>query len=124
MAQVPDITELINTENMEAEQKVKLLALVKEYEKIFWRPGMKLTTTHLVEPEIDTGDNPPVTVKPYKTAQKLQQPLREEIQELLHQEIIEPIDHSPWNSPAILLTKQVHGKTKRRLALTFEQLTL
>lgn len=119
LTKIQDVRELIKTEHMDEEQKAKLFELVKEYEDIFWRPGMKLTTTHLAEAEIDTGDNQPVSVKPYRTPQKLQQPLKDEIKDLLEQEIIEPIDHSPWNSPAILLTKQVLGKTKRRLVIDF-----
>ena len=121
MKQVKDITELIDTSGITEEQRTKLINLVKEYEDIFWRPGMKLTTTHLVQAEIDTGDHPPVMVKPYRTPQKQLQPLKEEIQDLLNQEIIEPIEHSPWNSPAILLTKETHGKIKRRLVIDFRK---
>ena len=123
-AKVKDIAELIETSHMTSEQRKQLLSLVREFRDIFWLPGDKLTTTPVIQAEIDTKDHEPISVKPYRTPQKMLQPLKEEIKDLLEQDIIEPADSSPWNSPAILLSKEVNGKIKRRLVIDFRRINI
>ena len=55
--------------------------------------------------DIPTGDSPPIRLPPYRLAHTTQVFLREEIQTLLKQGIIEP-SKSPWAAPIVLVPKK------------------
>lgn len=101
------------------EIKKSLIELLIKYDDVFYKPGDKLSTTDRIEADIETGTHPPISRKPYKIAHKLVEPLRNEINELLNQDIIEEANLSPWNSPIILITKPTENGIKSRLVVDF-----
>lgn len=117
-----DVTKLIDTQHLNRESRGQLLQLIREFKDIFWLPGDKLTVTPRLTAQIETGNNQPVSKRPYRTAEKLLQPLRNEIEDLLEQDIIRPSMNSPWNSPCMLLSKKIDGKIKYRLVIDFREL--
>ena len=117
-----DVTKLINKSELTEYQYNKLCALVNKYKSIFWTPNKKLSATNKMTASIDTGDAGPVTVKPYRPPPALLPPLKKELEDLLSQDIIKKIDHSPYNAPCILLKKQKNGVTKYRLVIDYREL--
>lgn len=105
-----DVTKLIETEHLNAEQTDQFLHLTSEFKDIFWLPGDKLSMTPKLTAQIDTGDHQPVSKRPYRGADNLLKPLKEEIQDLLDQDIIRPSMHSPWNSPSITLQRRKYQR--------------
>ena len=59
----------------------------------------------LVHHDILTGNSPPIRLPPYRLAHTPQEVLREEIKNLLEENIIEP-SKSPWSAPIVLIPKK------------------
>ena len=87
----------------------KLDALLKEYETQFAKDEISIGTTPLTEMTIDTGDSEPVSQKPYPTAMKHYQWVKEEIEKLLTVKVI-CSSRSSWLAPIIVVPKGDGGK--------------
>ncbi|CAB3247287.1 unnamed protein product [Arctia plantaginis] len=75
--------------------------LLTEYSSIF---NKNTKPTSFAVHRIDTGNHPPISVKPYRLSLTRQQQLREKIDEMLKDDIIEESDSS-WSAPVILVPK-------------------
>lgn len=64
-----------------------------------------LTKTHLIEHDIDTGDETPFRSKSYPMSPPLLLKLQEEVKRLVKREIIEQIHFSEWLNPVICVKK-------------------
>lgn len=118
-----DIEKLCETSHLSDTDAAQLIALLKEYEHIFFRKGQKLSVTPAGKMDIDTGDHRPICEKPRPIAHHLQRELDLEIDQLLQEGIIEPRDNNVWNSNIILLRKTTDsGEVKRRLCLDLRRL--
>ena len=89
------------------EEKAELSKLIGKYDDIF-RPGEDPTPT--IKHYIDTGNNPPVAVPPYRMSPPKKEILKKELDELLANGTIEECE-SPWASPVVLVPKP-NGKTR------------
>ena len=117
-----DVSKMIEKGNMTDGQYRRLQRLVRQYKEIFWLPGDILSKTDKVTARIDTGDAPPVSVKPYRPPPALIPQMKTEIDDLLKQGIIVPSDNSPWNAPALLISKKKDGVTKARLVVDYRSI--
>ncbi|XP_047987218.1 uncharacterized protein LOC125227069 [Leguminivora glycinivorella] len=61
--------------------------------------------TTLIEHAIDAGDHAPIAVPPYRLSPVRREQLKNEIDKMLTEGIIEPAS-SPWSAPAILVPKK------------------
>ena len=88
-----------------AEQRQKMKDLLIKYRNVFSTnpkgPGL---VTH-VEHVIDTGDTRPIKQRSYRTSQKEDQYLKQEVEEMIDNGIIRP-SASPWSSPVVLVGKK------------------
>ena len=76
--------------------------LKKEYPKVFCDlPGR----TDLCTLKIDTGDAPPIALRPYRPPDKMREGVRQEIDRMLEMGVAEP-SHSPWASPIVPVPKK------------------
>ena len=88
--------------------------LCSEFETIFSKDSADLGKTPLLKMDIPTGDNPPITQRPYTLALKHVQWVQEEI-EILEKAGIIAKSVSPWASPiVIVLKKTAPGEPPRR----------
>jgi len=78
-----------------------------------------LTVTHSIPPT----DDIPIYKKPYRYGLKQREEMKNQIQELLEQEVIRH-SHSPWSAPVWLVPKKMDlsGKQKWRLVVDFRKL--
>ena len=88
--------------------------LCSEFETIFSRDSADLGKTPLLKMDIPTGDNPPITQRPYTLALKHVQWVQEEI-EILEKAGIIAKSVSPWASPIVIVPKKTApGEPPRR----------
>lgn len=83
------------------EQRSELNKLLSQFEDVF-QPGEE--STPKVQHYIDTGDNPPVAVPPYRMSPPKKELLKKELDELLANGTIEECE-SPYASPVVLVPK-------------------
>ena len=80
-------------------------ALCEKYPKVFSRGNEDIGRTQLVTMDIDTGDSPPVSSRPYTLALKHHKWVQEEIETLERAGVIAK-SMSPWASPIVIVPKK------------------
>ena len=100
-------------------QKQQMEALLQKYAHLFANKKEELGRTNVVKHAIYTEEVPPIRQKFYRTSQKEQEHIDQEIQEMLYHKIIRPSTNSEWASPVILVPKK-NGKL--RFCVDYRQL--
>ena len=95
-------------------------ALCEKYPKVFSKGNKDIGRTQLVTMDIDTGDSPPVSSRPYTLALKHHKWVQEEI-EMLESTGVIAKSMSPWASPIVIVPKksQPGEPPKKRLCIDF-----
>ena len=83
--------------------------LMKDNDDAFATDERQISTTPLIEKEIDTGDHPPIAKKLYILALKHYEWVKEEIDKLLEAGVIRE-SYSKWSSPIVVVPKDDGGK--------------
>ena len=98
-------------------------ALCEKYPKVFSKGNEDIGRTQLVMMDIDTGDNPPVSSRPYTLALKHHRWVQEEIETLERAGVITK-SMSPWASPIVVVPKksQPGEPPKKRLCIDFRKI--
>ena len=98
-------------------------ALCEKYPKVFSKGNEDIGRTQLVTMDIDTGDSPPVSSRPYTLALKYHRWVQEEIETLERAGIITK-SMSPWASPIVIVPKksQPGEPPKKRLCIDFRKI--
>ena len=98
-------------------------ALCEKYPTIFSRGNEDIGRTQLITMDIDTGDSPPVSSRPYTLALKHHQWVQSEIETLERAGVITK-SMSPWASPIVVVPKKSqHGEPpKKRLCIDFRKI--
>ena len=76
-----------------------------EFRDVFALTPDELGRTSLVQHDIDTGDSPPIRLRPYRTAQAQRERIAANIDDMLARDIIQP-SISPWAAPVVLVKKK------------------
>ncbi|KAK9731008.1 Integrase core domain [Popillia japonica] len=87
----------INTD-LDSNSKYRLRQLLNRNRDVMSFDSSKLGLTHMVQHSIETGDNLPVTSRPYRVSFKERQLIKDQIDAMLQQGIIRPSD-SEYASP-------------------------
>ena len=88
--------------------------LCEKYPKVFSKGNEEIGTTQLVTMDIDMGDSPPVSSRPYTLALKHYRWVQEEIETLERAGVITK-SMSPWASPIVIVPKKSQpGEPPRR----------
>ena len=98
-------------------------ALCEKYPKVFSKGNEDIGRSQLVTMDIDTGDSPPVSSRPYTLALKHHKWVQEEIKMLERAGIIAK-SMSPWASPIVIVPKksQPGESPKKRLCIDFRKI--
>ena len=98
-------------------------ALCEKYPKVFSKGNEDIGRTQLVTMEIDTGDSPPVSSRPYTLALKHHRWVQEEIETLKRAGVITK-SMSPWASLIVMVPKksQPGEPPKKRLCIDFRKI--
>ena len=105
------------------EWKEKFQQLFKKYENVFSSSSADIGKTPIVKMEIDTGDNPPISQRPYSLALKHVEWVRQEIETLEKAQIITR-SVSPWASPIVIVPKKAAPgePPKKRMCVDYRAL--
>ena len=97
--------------------------LCEKYPKVFSKGNEDIGRTQLVTMDIDTGDSPLVSSRPYTLALKHHRWVQEEIETLERVGIITK-SMSPWASPIVIVPKksQPGQPPKKRLCIDFRKI--
>ena len=98
-------------------------ALCEKYPKVFSKGNEDIGRTQLVTMDIDTGDSPLVSSRPYTLALKHHRWVQEEIETLKRAGVITK-SMSPWASPIVMVPKksQPGEPPKKRLCIDFRKI--
>ena len=98
-------------------------ALCEKYPMVFSKGNEDIGRTQLVTMDIDTGDSPPVSSRPYTLALKHHRWVQEEIETLERAGVITK-SMSPWASPVVIVPKksQPGEPPKKRLCIDFRKI--
>ena len=116
----PRIKPKLKDADISQEWKQKFDALFKKYEKVF---SADIGKTPIIQMEIDTGDNPPVSQRPYSLALKHVEWVRQELEALEKARVITR-SVSPWASPIVIVPKKsaLGEPPKRRMCVDYRAL--
>ena len=97
--------------------------LCEKYPKVFSKGNEDIGRTQLVTMDIDMGDSPPVSSRPYTSALKHHRWVQEEIETLERAGIITK-SMSPWASPIVVVPKksQTGEPLKKILCIDFRKI--
>ena len=96
--------------------------LCKKYEDIFSKDSTDIGRTPLVTMEIDTGDSPPISQRPYNLPLKHSDWVQKELDTLEKAGVITR-SVSPWASPIVIVPKKTEpGEPPRRLCVDYRAL--
>ena len=100
----------------------KFKELCEEYGEAFSKNNEDISITKLVKMDIDTGDSPPVSSRPYTLPLKHYEWVQREIESLEHAGVITK-SMSKWGSPIVVVPqKSAPGEPpKRRLCVDFRK---
>ncbi|KAK2919003.1 hypothetical protein Q8A73_003374 [Channa argus] len=94
--------------HLDAAQRQQLNRLLQDFVDIFAARDEDCTRTGLVQHHIDTGDAPPIRLRPHRLPLVKRQAAQELIESMVANDIIEPSD-SPWAAPMVMVRKK-NGK--------------
>ena len=117
---IPESTYKVEEEDktdLNENQQQQINQLIEEYKDLFDISGPG--RANAVQHEINTGNSPPIALKPYYRRSPLEREfMKEEIDRMLKQNIITPSD-SPWSAP-VVIAKKKDGKF--RFCINYRQL--
>ena len=105
--------------NVSEEQQNTFKELCDELKNIFSVDLSDIGKTSLIEMEIDTGDSPPITQKPYTLPLKHAMWVQKEL-EILEKAGVIVSSVSPWASPIVIVPKRTAPAPKRRLCVNYQ----
>ena len=96
--------------------------LCEEYGEAFSKHNEDIGRTKLVKMDVDTGDSPPVSSRPYTLPLRHYEWVQKEIKSLEHAGIMTK-SMSPWASPIVIVPKKSSPREppKRRLCVDFRK---
>lgn len=91
--------------HLTTDQAMRLKQLLRRFQKTFAFSEEDVGYTNLFSHTIDTGDNPPIKLRPYRYSQSEQEEMERQVKMMLKSGVISP-SQSPWSSPPLLIDKK------------------
>ena len=104
--------------NIPEEYQEELEKLLGENNDLFASTDLELGRTGAIKMKIDTGNHPPIRLKPYRTPLNQRPVVDKAVKDMLHANIIRP-SNSSWNFPILLVPKKDGGS---RFCVDFRKL--
>ena len=94
--------------NVPNEHRQKIEDLIQENIDVIANSDKELGRTQSVRMKIDTGNNPPIKIKPYRTPIHKRRLVEEAVKEMLEAKVNER-SRSPWSFPIVVVDKKDGG---------------
>jgi hypothetical protein len=114
----------LRTDRLNSEEKTSLGEICFDYQDVFFLPGDCLSCTSAVKHTIHLEPGTvPINTRPHRLPESQRKEIDRQVTNLLEEGIIVE-SNSPWNSPILVVTKQVGpgGEKKWRLVVNFRRL--
>lgn len=113
----------IRLDHCNSEEKQSIRDLCFEYRDIFYCDKIPLTFTSEIQHKINLTDETPIFTKTYRYPQVHKQEVKDQVQKMLQQGIIQN-SVSPWSSPIWIVPKKTDasGKKKWRMVIDYRKL--
>jgi len=108
----------INSDTLTRKENQELKQLISEYQDVFKTKDDPNGNYSGVEHEILT-DHPPIRSRPYRQSPKVQEKIREQVNDMLEQGVIRE-STSPWSFPVCMIPKA--GSNNYRFCIDFRKL--
>lgn len=121
---ISKITQLINLDHCNKEEKDSIHKLYRHYNKLFYLKGDHLTFTDAIQHSIPVNAHQtPINVRPYRLAEVHKSELNRQLTEMLEDGIIQH-SKSPWNAPLLIVPKKSdkNGNRRWRVVVDFRRL--
>ena len=115
---LPSSTIKDNSNHLSLDQQQELQNFLEQHQSAFAKDLSQLGKTNLVQHEIPLESNTPIRQRAYHTAPIEQQFIKEEVENMLKQGLIQPSE-SPWASPVVLVKKK---NRKTRFCVDYRKL--
>jgi len=118
------LTETIQMDHLNHEERASLLRICKKYQDLFHFEGEPLSFTTAIQHEIKIPEGTaPVNIRPYRLPYAHRQVIVEQMEKLEEDNIIQPSE-SPWNAPLVVVPKKpdANGKPQFRVCVDFRRL--
>ncbi|CAF4944161.1 unnamed protein product [Pieris macdunnoughi] len=118
-----EVLNQLRISHLNSEEKEALLQLCSNYSDIFHLPNENLTYTNAIRHEIRTTTDVPIHTKTYRFPEIHKVEVRNQIDKMLKQNIIEP-SNSPWSSPIWVVPKKLDASNvqKWRVVIDYRKL--
>lgn len=111
-------SDLLADVTVPSEHKSKVIKLIEKNSDLFAQKDTDLGQTDTVKMTIDTGNHPPIKLRPYRAPLNNRKLIEKAVDEMLEAKIIER-SNSPWSFPCILVKKK---DGSHRFCVDFRQL--
>jgi len=91
-----------------SEHKDQMINLLQRNRDLFAKSTAQLTQTETLSMNIDVGQSPPISLRPYRTPLNMRQYVDKAVDEMLEAGIISPSE-SPWAFPIVIVKKKADG---------------
>ena len=116
-----NIKNNLQTDGLNIEEKASIQALAYKFRHIFHIEGQPLTFTHCIKHKLNLRNHVPVYVRMYRQPIETKQEIKNQVNELFKQDIIQE-SISPWSCPVNIVTRTTNGKTKKRMVIDYRKL--
>ena len=97
--------DLFDEVDAPAKLKGKIIKLLRNNADLFAQKDLELSHTDTVKMKINTGDHPPIKLRPYRTPLNNRKVIDKAIDEMIDAKIIER-SKSPWSFPVVIVDKK------------------
>ena len=111
-------SDLLADVNVPSEHKSKVIKLIEKNSELFAQKDTDLGQTDTVKMTIDTGNHPPIKLRPYRAPLNNRKLIETAVHEMLEAKVIER-SNFPWSFPCILVKKK---DGSHRFCVDFRQL--
>lgn len=116
---INEISNKINQEHLNSEEKILLKQLLVKNENLFFKEGENLTFTHEIKHEIKLKHNNPIYCKIYRYPKIHEEEVEKQIADMLKQGIIRE-SNSPYNSPLWIVAKKIDNSNKKKWRIVID----
>jgi hypothetical protein len=107
--EIKEFAESLKIGNISEKRKKIFRELIEEFKEICALNNTKLGETNVVKHQINTGNNEPIAMKPYKADIEKRKIIKDEIEKMEKAGIIRK-GYGPWASPVVIVGKKDGSK--------------
>ena len=113
------ILNSLRLDHLNNEERTSLIKILYKYQDLFHLENEPLTATNIVQHEIHTKSDVPISSKIYRYPYHFKEIVNTQINELLDQKIIKP-SVSAWNSPVWVVPKKTDASMEKKYRLVID----